>query len=143
MRSPIGWSRMAAFLALSLLLACSARAETPQQMWRQYEDAARKDNAAFKANPARGETFYRRQPPASANSAASACAGCHSADPRQAGRTRANKQIEALAPVANPGRFSDRAKVEKWFARNCGDALGRDCSASEKADFVAWLANLN
>ncbi|HEX7384701.1 MAG TPA: DUF1924 domain-containing protein, partial [Burkholderiaceae bacterium] len=30
----------------------------------------------------------------------------------------------------------------KWFRRNCGDVLGRECTADEKADIVAWLATL-
>lgn len=127
-------------LALSLGLSTPAGAATPQDLLRDYEAAARKEDAAFKANATRGDAFYRKQHAAKGESVA--CAGCHTADPRQPGRTRANKQIEALAPAANPARFSDPAKVEKWFGRNCGDVLGRPCTAAEKADFVAWLANL-
>jgi len=29
--------------------------------------------------------------------------------------------------------------VEKWFKRNCKDVLARECTAQEKADFVAFL----
>jgi hypothetical protein len=32
--------------------------------------------------------------------------------------------------------------VDKWFARNCKDVLGRECSALEIADVLAYLANL-
>jgi signal transduction histidine kinase len=35
------------------------------------------------------------------------------------------KAISPLSPVANPERFRDAAKVEKWFKRNCSDTLGR------------------
>ena len=53
--------------------------------------------------------------------------------------TRVGKRIEPLAPSANPQRFTDAAKVEKWFRRNCTDVLRRECSAQEKGDFIAWL----
>ncbi|MBP6356968.1 MAG: DUF1924 domain-containing protein, partial [Burkholderiaceae bacterium] len=36
----------------------------------------------------------------------------------------------------------DTAKVDKWFARNCKDVLARECNALEKADVLAYLANL-
>jgi len=26
-----------------------------------------------------------------------------------------------------------------WFKRNCNDAWGRDCTAQEKADFLAFM----
>ena len=38
--------------------------------------------------------------------------------------------------------FSDPAKVEKWFRRNCNDVAGRECTAGEKADVLAWLISL-
>ena len=34
------------------------------------------------------------------------------------------------------------AKVEKWFARNCNDVLGRACTPVEKGDVLAWLLSL-
>ena len=47
-----------------------------------------------------------------------------------------------MAPAANPQRFSDAAKVEKWFKRNCNDVLGRACTAQEKGDVLAYLMSL-
>ena len=47
--------------------------------------------------------------------------------------------IEALAPAFNPRAFTDGAKVDKWFRRNCKDVLQRECSATEKADVLAFL----
>ena len=49
------------------------------------------------------------------------------------------KVIAPLAPAFNPERFTDMAKTEKWFRRNCNDVMGRECSSSEKADVLAWL----
>jgi len=50
--------------------------------------------------------------------------------------------IQPLAPAANPQRFTDVAQVEKWFKRNCGDVLKRECTAQEKGDILAWLVTL-
>jgi cytochrome c peroxidase len=71
------------------------------------------------------------------------CATCHTANPRQAGRhATTSRPIEPLAPGANPQRFTDAAKVEKWFRRNCRDVLGRECTATEKGDVLTWLIEL-
>ena len=50
--------------------------------------------------------------------------------------------IQPLAPGVNPQRFTDVAQVEKWFKRNCGDVLKRECTAQEKGDILAWLVTL-
>ena len=47
--------------------------------------------------------------------------------------------IKPLSPNSNPDRFTDQAKVEKWFKRNCNDVLGRECIAQEKADVLSCL----
>lgn len=71
------------------------------------------------------------------------CASCHGAVPTQAGRhASTGKPIAALAPAFNPERFTDAAKTEKWFRRNCSDVMSRECSAAEKADVIAWLRTL-
>jgi len=44
-----------------------------------------------------------------------------------------------LAPNANPARFTDEAKADKWFKRNCNDVLDRDCTAQKKAEVLSWL----
>lgn len=71
------------------------------------------------------------------------CSSCHGAVPTQTGKHAATgKTIRAFAPAFNPERFTDTAKVEKWFRRNCNDVLGRQCSAGEKADMLTWLLTL-
>ena len=71
------------------------------------------------------------------------CSTCHGAVPVQPGKHAATgKTIAPLAPAFDARRFSDAAKVEKWFGRNCNDVLGRPCSATEKADVLAWLISL-
>jgi mono/diheme cytochrome c family protein len=94
--------------------------------------------AGAAATPARGQQFF-----AASHGRDWSCASCHGALPTAAGRHAATaKPIGALAPAFNAERFTDAAKVEKWFRRNCNDVLGRECSAGEKADVLSWLLTL-
>jgi len=68
------------------------------------------------------------------------CTTCHTPDPTREGQTRAGKQIAPMAVSKTPDRFTDSAKVEKWFGRNCASVLGRDCTAVEKGDVITYLA---
>lgn len=68
------------------------------------------------------------------------CASCHSTPPNKETRhIVTNKVIAPLAPSANPKRFTDVTKVDKWFKRNCKDVLSRECTSAEKADVLAYL----
>ena len=72
-----------------------------------------------------------------------ACASCHTDKPTAEGKhARTGKALKPMAPAANPERFSDAAKTEKWFRRNCNDVVGRECTPAEKADVIAWLLAL-
>ncbi len=71
------------------------------------------------------------------------CASCHGMPPTRPGKhAGTGKAIAPLAPGFNPKAFTDEAKVDKWFRRNCKDVLGRECSATEKADVLAYLGSL-
>ena len=70
------------------------------------------------------------------------CTTCHTADPAATGQTRAGKPIEPMAVSHSPERFTDPEKLEKWFGRNCGSVLGRECTAMEKGDILLWLNSL-
>lgn len=87
----------------------------------------------------RGKAFFYATHTGGKPDAAS-CTSCHGRDPRAGGRTRAGKPIEPLAVSVTPSRFTDPAKVEKWFGRNCKTVLGRACSAAEKADFIVFMS---
>ncbi len=115
-----------------LLLAFSAPvlAASPQDLLAAYIAQAGQPVQA-----ARGELFFNAQ-----HGQEWRCVSCHGALPMAGGRhASTDKSIEPLAPAANPKRFTDSAKVEKWFRRNCKDVLARECSALEKADVLAWL----
>ena len=118
------------------LISAHAAADTPASSMVRYAQQA--GVAVSALSPTRGEVLYRTEHPGK-NGATQSCASCHTANPKQAGQTRVGKRIEPLAPSANPQRFTDAAKVEKWFPRNCTDVLRRECSAQEKGDFIAWL----
>ena len=46
---------------------------------------------------------------------------------------------EAMAASVTPARYTDPAKVEKWFKRNCTEVLGRVCTAQEKGDWLTFM----
>ena len=121
-------------LLLSLLLgAGAAEAATPPELLAGYTA-----QTAGAANAVRGQQFFTTR-----QGREWSCASCHAAVPTQAGKhASTGKSITALAPAFNPERFTDPAKVEKWFRRNCNDVAGRECSAAEKADVMAWLLTL-
>jgi len=70
------------------------------------------------------------------------CSTCHTKNPRNSGRTRAGKVIKPMAISRNPQRFTDPAKVAKWFRRNCKSVLGRPCTAQEKGDYITFMSSL-
>ena len=122
-----------ALAAAALGAAQGARAATPQELAAGYAAQAGAPPAA-----ARGEQFFTTR-----HGKEWSCSSCHGTPPTQAGKHAATgKNIGALAPGFNPDRFTDPAKVEKWFRRNCNDVVGRECSAGEKADVLAWLMTL-
>ncbi len=69
------------------------------------------------------------------------CTTCHTNNPAQAGKTRAGKKIEPMATSVNPKRYQTLKKAEKWFRRNCNSVIGRECTATEKGDFLTFMKN--
>ncbi len=127
-------------LGLTLALAsATAQAAPRDDLLAGYAAAANKADPAFTGfSAARGEAFHRKSF-ASGKADTPACTSCHANDPRTAGRTPAGKTIEPVAVSASPGRYSDPAKVEKWFKRNCHDVLGRECTPQEKGDWLSFM----
>ena len=70
------------------------------------------------------------------------CTSCHGDDPDSAGRhLKTGKVIQPMALSANPMRYQDARKIEKWFLRNCKWTFGRECDTQEKADILTWLSS--
>jgi hypothetical protein len=120
------------------LLACAgfaaaAHAATPAELLAAYSAQA---GAAAVAE--RGQQLFTTR-----HGREWSCSSCHGAVPTQTGKhASTGKPIAAMAPAFNAKRFTDAAKTEKWFRRNCNDVVGRECSAAEKADVLSWLLTL-
>ncbi len=130
------------FLFFSLLLLPAithAQTSSRAQLQAGYAIQAAREEASFKAFSAvRGQQFFQ-----SRHGKDWSCASCHTADPTRSGKHAVTgRVILPMAPAINPQRFTDAAKTEKWFRRNCRDVVGRECSALEKGDVLAWLGSL-
>ena len=126
------WITGAAAL-LWLGFAPAALAATPAEQLTGYNA-----QAGAPANAARGQQFFTAK-----HGHEWSCASCHGDSPTGQGKhASTGKPIAAMAPAFNAERFTDTAKTEKWFRRNCKDVLARECSAAEKADVLAWLLTL-
>ena len=69
------------------------------------------------------------------------CATCHGGDLLKPGKhIETGKVIEAMAPSVNKERYTDIAKIEKWFKRNCKWTYGRECTSQEKGDILKYLS---
>lgn len=113
-----------------------------EQILNHYVELVKKENASFKSfNAKEGEAFFRFERMHSKGEKVS-CMTCHTADPKAFGKTRANKDIDPIAPIANKERFTDLAKVEKWFKRNCKDVYERECTNVEKGNFVLFMMSV-
>ena len=95
---------------------------------------------ALAADAAAGAAGWTKEYPQADGSNARSCATCHRSNLTQPGKhAKTGKVIEPMAPSVNPQRLTDQKKVEKWLLRNCTWTLGRECSAAEKADFIAYI----
>ena len=121
---------------IAALIFCAtgtAIAATPAELAAGYAAQAGAPSSA-----ARGEQFFTAR-----HGRDWSCASCHGTPPTKSGKhASTGKAIAPLAPAFNPDRFTDAGKAEKWFRRNCNDVVGRECTAGEKADVLAWLMTL-
>lgn len=126
-------------LLLSPVIALPAWAEQPQDFLTRFAAQAKIANAGFSGfDASRGEQFFKLH-----HDGDWSCSTCHTENPTAMGQhTVTKKDIKPMAPSANPERFTDAAKVEKWFKRNCKDVLKRECSAQEKGDVLTYLLSL-
>lgn len=131
---PSARSLLAVIAGLAATVAApAALAVTPADLLNAYSA-----QAGAAAQPARGQRFFT-----ASHGREWSCASCHGAVPNQGGKHAATgKSIAPLAPAFNPERFTDPAKAEKWFRRNCNDVAGRECTAAEKADVLSWLLTI-
>lgn len=123
----------AALAGLLLAVCAQTHAGTAQELMNSYATQAGSTPQA-----ARGAEFFTQK-----HGHEWSCSSCHTDHPTVTGKhAKTGKEIAPMAPAINARRFSDAEKSEKWFRRNCNDVVGRECSAAEKADVLAWLLAL-
>jgi len=121
------------FSAISLATSFPAFAVTPEEQLAAYTV-----QAGSPAQPARGQQLFTTK-----HGKDWSCSSCHTAVPTVDGKhASTGKVIGPMAPAFNVERFTDSAKTEKWFRRNCNDVIGRECTSAEKADVLSWLLTL-
>lgn len=130
------FTRLPVCLALTLGLAWTGAQAADTSLGEQLSrwSAA----AGAPADAARGKRFFDAR-----HGSEWSCSSCHGMPPTGQGKhASTGKSIAPLAPAFNPKAFTDEAKVDKWFRRNCKDVLSRECSAAEKADVLAYVGSL-
>jgi hypothetical protein len=124
---------LALLAAFQLPTAALAADTTPAAQLQRWST-----QAGQPGNAKQGQLFFN-----TTHGAEWSCASCHGTPPTAQGQhANTGKAIAPLAPAFNAKAFSDSAKVDKWFRRNCKDVLSRECSAIEKADVLAYLNGL-
>lgn len=124
------------FVTVTGLMSMSASAQTADDTLAAIKSEAKTSTPAFQGFSAgAGERFFKQT-----HGNEWSCSSCHTENPAASGKhSKTGKTIRALAPAANAERFTDMARVEKWFKRNCNDVLGRACTPQEKGDVLAYL----
>ncbi len=126
-------------LVIAPLLIASAVAAgntTPQKLMKGFES-----QAGSKASASAGKKLFTSKHTGGKPDTPS-CITCHTTNLKGMGRTRVGKPIDPMAISANRSRLTDQKKAAKWFRRNCKSVLGRECSAKEKADIIAYLLSI-
>jgi len=152
-------------LVVFTLWALPGAGTSPEELLTAYAAKAVQADPGFTGFSAdRGKSLYFSSHRLDDGSELS-CASCHHEDPRREQFAHHDKipcrachgmpdtgnfeeipkirrQFLPLAPFANARRFTDEWFVEKWFRKNCGLLLRRDCTSLEKGDLISWLLTL-
>lgn len=129
----------AALAALPVtVMAADSRRES---ILADYAAQARKADAGFSGFSAqRGETLFRAKW-AGGDARTQSCTSCHTDNPKAMGQNaKTGRPIDPVAVSANPKRFTDMAEVEKQFGRDCKNVIGRECTPTEKGDYITFMA---
>lgn len=127
------------FITLMFLVSANlVFAETPGSIVSGYAAEAARATSGFVPSSKRGQSFFTKEWGVSQKMPN--CTVCHGKNLNVDGKhVITDKRIDPLAPAVNQERFTDTAKVEKWFKRNCREVIGRECTAAEKADFIQFI----
>jgi len=129
------------FIVVTTLLVAIpfyAQADAVSEMKAGYQA-----QGAGNFSAAAGEAFWNKEFIDAKKGGKRSCATCHTADLKQQGKhKRTGKVIKPMAPTVNPERLTKVKKIKKWFLRNCKWTLGRECTAQEKGDVLAFIKSL-
>jgi hypothetical protein len=124
--------------ALLVVIPLYVQADAVSELESEYQA-----QGASNFNATEGETLWNKTFADAKKGDKRSCTTCHTADLKQPGKhARTGKAIEPMAPSVNHKRLSDIKQIKKWFVRNCKWTLGRECTAQEKGDLLAFLKNL-
>ncbi len=123
--------------ALLVAIPFYAQADAVSELEAKYQS-----QGAGTFSAAAGETLWSKIFVDTKSGKERNCTTCHTTDQTKPGKhARTGKVIEPMAPSVNPKRLTEVKKIKKWFVRNCKWTLGRECTAQEKGDVLAFLKN--
>lgn len=124
-------------LIAGLLLSPALFAAGADAALEQYRAAG---GSSFSA--ANGEKLWGLEVLSASDNTIHRCGSCHTDNLIAAGKHhKTGKAIEPMATSANPARYTEVAKIEKWFLRNCKWTWERECTPQEKGDLLTYLIN--
>ena len=125
-----------AFVWLGVLSSSSSANASDTTPAAQLEDWSLQAKAP--ANAQEGKLFFTNR-----QKQGLSCSTCHGTNPLEPGKHNSTgKTLAPMAPATNPKAFTDAAKIDKWFRRNCNEVVSRECSAQEKANVIAYLISI-
>ena len=120
---------------VALLSAAAANASVLDQVMLQLQAQGAKAADAQRGAALWVKTFEHNKGPNQRS-----CSTCHTRDLKNSGKhAKTKKQIKPMAVSVNPERLRKAKKIAKWLKRNCKWTMGRECSAQEKADVLAFI----
>ncbi len=118
-----------------LLSSQAVSANAIDNMFSEY-----KQNGVTNISGKQGEALWTKTFKSNKTGQLRSCATCHTANLKKTGKhAKTGKLIEPMALSANRKRYTKVKKIKKWFKRNCKWTIGRECSAQEQADILAYL----
>ncbi|VAW70306.1 Ubiquinol-cytochrome C reductase, cytochrome B subunit [hydrothermal vent metagenome] len=132
-------------LLLGGITPAHASAENSTPAYQLLENYA--SQGVHHASAEQGRIFWQKKFIVKGKASGSAfpersCTDCHTANLKQSGKhIKTGKAIKPMSPALNPKRLTDIKKIKKWFKRNCKWTLGRECTAQEKTDVLAYFEN--
>ena len=133
----MGMKKMTLFFCLSAFAPLAMATPATDAEFAKFKAAGAKDFSAQNGRQLWDKTFT------GAEGDKRSCTTCHGSDLNKPGKhAKTRKVIDPMATTANPKRYTDEEKIEKWFKRNCEWVMGQECTAQEKGDILQFLLSV-